>query len=130
MTLPDELAKENKASIELKAKTEFDIKKFIDERVMGKPEKIAYEFAEKELKTAFYEIYKNDDEFELGDIFMVGDNPLSDIIGGKNYGWKTCLVRTGVYTDDYELKVQPTYIVDTVKDAVLSGLKESSVDIK
>lgn len=130
VTLPGELVKENEASIELKAKTEFDIKKFIDERVMGKPEKIAYEFAEKELKTAFYDIYKDQEEFELGDIFMVGDNPLSDIVGGKNYGWKTCLVKTGVYNDDYDLKVQPTCIVDTVEDAVLTGLKESSVDIK
>ena len=30
-------------------------------------------------------------------IYMVGDNPASDIIGGNMYGWNTCLVRTGVF---------------------------------
>ncbi|KAJ3540354.1 hypothetical protein NM208_g5095 [Fusarium decemcellulare] len=30
-------------------------------------------------------------------IYMIGDNPASDIIGGNTYGWNTCLVRTGVF---------------------------------
>lgn len=30
-------------------------------------------------------------------IYMIGDNPASDIVGGNMYGWNTCLVRTGVF---------------------------------
>jgi ribonucleotide monophosphatase NagD (HAD superfamily) len=28
---------------------------------------------------------------------MIGDNPRADIEGGKRMGWKTFLVKTGVY---------------------------------
>ena len=130
VTLPKDLIKTDEEVIKAKAIKEFEIKKFIDERVMGKPEKIAYEFAEKELNVEFNSIYKNDDKFELGDVYMVGDNPLSDIIGGKNYGWKTCLVKTGVYNDEYDLQVEPTNIVDNVEDAVVTGLKQSGFEIE
>jgi HAD-hyrolase-like len=30
-------------------------------------------------------------------VYMVGDNPASDICGGNAYGWNRCIVRTGVY---------------------------------
>jgi HAD-hyrolase-like len=33
-------------------------------------------------------------------VYMVGDNPASDICGGNMYGWNTCLVKTGVFQAD------------------------------
>lgn len=34
------------------------------------------------------------------EIYMVGDNPESDIAGANNCGWRSILLRTGVYKDD------------------------------
>ncbi|SCU77720.1 LADA_0A01882g1_1 [Lachancea dasiensis] len=51
-------------------------------------------------------------------VFMVGDNPASDIIGAHNYGWSTCLVRSGVYRDGDKLPCEPTIIAHNVLDAV------------
>jgi ribonucleotide monophosphatase NagD (HAD superfamily) len=39
----------------------------------------------------------HNDERLPKNVYMIGDNPASDIIGGNMYGWNTCLVRTGVY---------------------------------
>lgn len=55
-------------------------------------------------------------------VFMVGDNPASDIIGGHNYGWSTCLVRTGVYKDGDPLPCEPTIVADNVLDAVRAAM--------
>ena len=33
----------------------------------------------------------------IGNIYMIGDNPKSDIRGANNAGWKSILVRTGVF---------------------------------
>ena len=30
-------------------------------------------------------------------IYMIGDNPSSDILGANRYGWNSCLVKTGVF---------------------------------
>lgn len=125
VSLPEELMNSDTKLIHEKATEEYDVKKFIDERVMGKPERIAYEYAEIELRAAFKDLYATREEFELGDVYMVGDNPLSDIIGAKNYGWKTCLVKTGVYSDDYDLQVEPSCIVENVEEAVKQGVNES-----
>ena len=58
-------------------------------------------------------------------VFMVGDNPASDIIGAQNYGWNSCLVKTGVYKDGDDLKeCKPTMIVDDVFDAVTKALEK------
>lgn len=56
-------------------------------------------------------------------IYMVGDNPASDIIGAHNYGWESCLVRTGVYADGDKLPCKPTMIVDNVWEAVTKALE-------
>jgi ribonucleotide monophosphatase NagD (HAD superfamily) len=39
----------------------------------------------------------HNDERLPSNIYMIGDNPASDIIGGNMYGWNTCLVRTSMY---------------------------------
>jgi HAD superfamily hydrolase (TIGR01456 family) len=66
------------------------------ERVIyGKPELATYKYADEVLKAWMAEIHN---ETRIPDnIYMIGDNPASDIIGGNMYGWNTCLVRTGVF---------------------------------
>lgn len=52
-------------------------------------------------------------------VYMVGDNPESDIAGANGHGWKSILVRTGVYRDDQgEPRHQPTIIQDDVEQGV------------
>lgn len=59
-------------------------------------------------------------------IFMVGDNPLSDIWGANTNGWESILVRTGVFKDsDWDhTEHKPTVgVFDNVFDGVSSVLK-------
>lgn len=63
--------------------------------VYGKPERATYTYADEVLKAWMEQLH---DEARLPEnIYMIGDNPQSDIIGGNMYGWNTCLVRTGVF---------------------------------
>jgi HAD superfamily hydrolase (TIGR01456 family) len=77
---------------------------------------------------------------DLNAVYMVGDNPASDIKGAylwntrlkerKSAGpyWRSCLVRTGVWKEDIvpvdRLGKQPTHVVDDVRAAVQRALKE------
>nr|POF04151.1 putative cdp-alcohol phosphatidyltransferase class-i family protein c22a12.08c [Quercus suber] len=63
--------------------------------VYGKPELATYKYAD-EVLTSWMEIIHNEEKLPKN-IYMVGDNPASDIVGGNSYGWNTCLVRTGVF---------------------------------
>ncbi|KAJ5454389.1 uncharacterized protein N7458_005345 [Penicillium daleae] len=63
--------------------------------VYGKPERATYTYADEVLKSWMEQIH-NENKLPQN-IYMVGDNPQSDIIGGNMYGWNTCLVRTGVF---------------------------------
>ena len=84
---------------------------------MGKPFKIQYDFAHHVLIDWNNKLIK--DEHLLGNveqvlpqlgtepnetpfrkIYMVGDNPESDIKGANDNGWESVLLRTGVYKDD------------------------------
>lgn len=66
------------------------------ERVIyGKPERATYLYADEVLRSWMEQIH-NENTLPQN-IYMVGDNPASDIIGGNSYGWNTCLVRTGVF---------------------------------
>ena len=57
-------------------------------------------------------------------VYMVGDNPASDIAGGNNYesphgtDWASILVSTGVYVEGTTPAHQPRKIVGDVWDAV------------
>ena len=70
--------------------------------VMGKPYKPTYEFAEKRLISRRRSLSgKNDARLgHLKRVYMVGDNPASDIAGGNNYrsphgtDWASILVQT------------------------------------
>jgi ribonucleotide monophosphatase NagD (HAD superfamily) len=41
-------------------------------------------------------------DVELSEIYMIGDNPASDIQGANVVGWKSILVESGVYQPDNE----------------------------
>ncbi|KAH7192585.1 HAD-like domain-containing protein [Fusarium flagelliforme] len=63
--------------------------------VYGKPELATYKYADDVLTSWMGEIHGEERLPE--NIYMIGDNPASDIVGGNMYGWNTCLVRTGVF---------------------------------
>ena len=61
-----------------------------------------------------------------GTLYMVGDNPLTDIKGANAAGWVSVLVRTGMYQDgdDHTADV----VVDTVTEAVDWILEQEGID--
>lgn len=126
----------------------------LTDTVMGKPTRITYDFAHyilidwfKKLQNCKDSVSKYDELLngtnskqllpELGkpvtespfggNVYMVGDNPASDITGAQNYGWKSCLVRTGVFHDGDDLGyLEPTYIVNDVFEAVTKALENDN----
>ncbi|QEU62442.1 hypothetical protein KDRO_F03700 [Kluyveromyces lactis] len=112
--------------------------KKLNDTVIGKPSKLTYDFANNVLvdwrqklidgKTDSTEqllpqlgVPPKSSPFEK--VYMVGDNPASDIIGAFNYGWESCLVRTGVFADGDKLPCKPTMIVDNVLEAVTKSIE-------
>lgn len=100
--------------------------------VIGKPHSYTYAYAEKVLSKYRAKLLRSSEE-ELGPIskvFMVGDNPESDIRGANEYRspvgteWNSILVNTGVYTPGTVPKYQPQVNVANVLDAVKWALKE------
>jgi HAD superfamily hydrolase (TIGR01456 family) len=100
--------------------------------VMGKPHRPTYEFAEKRL-IAHRKTLMNGHEGKLGHlkrVYMVGDNPQSDIAGGNNYksphgtDWVSVLVETGVYVKGTKPSQQPRKTVGDVWDAVKWAAEE------
>ena len=111
----------------------------------GKPSQLTFEFAERKLEaynraqsqSPSHEVQPsvryNDGkggEKSLRKVYMIGDNPHSDIRGGNTYSsprntvWETLLVRSGVYNDsDGAPAYKPSAIVDDVWDAVKFGLE-------
>ncbi|KAL8766813.1 MAG: hypothetical protein Q9194_006162 [Teloschistes cf. exilis] len=112
---------------------------------IGKPSQSTFEFAERRLRQHRKKIGGR--EGELRKVYMIGDNPHSDIQGGNTYRspfspktkWETILVRSGVYTDspspspadnpdshthsdDLQGDQKPTTIKDGVWDAITWAL--------
>ncbi|KAF2724720.1 putative HAD superfamily hydrolase [Polychaeton citri CBS 116435] len=104
----------------------------LDMTVIGKPHQPTYEFAETRLrahrKALFGQVGLND---PLRKVYMVGDNPESDIAGANGYQsphgskWESLLVKTGVYQDGTKPEHKPTAIVDDVQAAVEWALQDS-----
>lgn len=90
--------------------------------IIGKPTTFTYDYANDLLKSWTGK--------EMSTVYMVGDNPASDILGANRYGWKSMLVRTGVFKDSdlpmVEPVARPNYIFDHVLDAVNFGIKQSA----
>ncbi|KAK7511751.1 cat eye syndrome critical region protein 5 precursor [Phyllosticta citriasiana] len=106
----------------------------LQKHVYGKPYQATYEFAEKRLLRHRETLFGADaaQGTKLRTVYMVGDNPESDIRGANGYEspvgteWRSLLVRTGVYQEGSELSVKPTRIVPDVSEAVKAALKERS----
>ncbi|WPH02125.1 Hypothetical protein R9X50_00498000 [Acrodontium crateriforme] len=99
--------------------------------VYGKPELATYKYAD-EVITSWMETIHQEEKLPKN-IYMIGDNPASDIIGGNNYGWNTCLVRTGVFQGGDNDENNPanfgvfTNVLEAVKTAVKNELGQDFV---
>lgn len=104
----------------------------------GKPEKLTYEYADSLLVAEIERLKQKRredsatskiDPDQPPKIFMVGDNPASDIMGGNQFGWQTILVRTGVFRDtemhraNLKGKLEPTMIAEDVEEGVKEVLR-------
>ena len=94
--------------------------------VYGKPELATYKYADEVIKQWMNEIHN--ERILPENIYMVGDNPQSDICGGNMYGWNTCLVRTGVFQggpgDNDENNPANFGVFDNVLEAVKAAVKK------
>ncbi|CAK9438433.1 uncharacterized protein LODBEIA_P26570 [Lodderomyces beijingensis] len=112
--------------------------------IMGKPFKLQYDFAHHVLIDWNEKISSGDTESQqilpyLGEvpeqtpfkkIYMVGDNPESDIKGAHDHGWESVLLRTGVYKDEDwdDIIARPSVgVFDNVEDAVKHVLRANGV---
>lgn len=92
--------------------------------VYGKPELATYKYAD-EVMASWMEQLHGEERLPQN-IYMVGDNPASDIIGGNMYGWNTCLVRTGVFQggDNDENNPANFGVFVNVLEAVKTAIKK------
>ncbi|KAI9038089.1 phosphatidyl synthase [Aspergillus affinis] len=99
--------------------------------VYGKPERATYTYADEVLRSWMEQIH-NENRLPQN-VYMVGDNPASDICGGNMYGWNTCLVRTGVFQGGENDDNNPANfgVFDNVLEAVKTAVrKELGEDFK
>lgn len=114
--------------------------------MIGKPSALTYEFAEKRLdsyrrdlicQTMGTEMATPGTIRDLKKVYMVGDNPESDIMGANNYKsqrgteWVSVLVKTGVFRREesrYDFgkrpELKPRTIVEDVRAAVDWALRK------
>ncbi|CAI6340272.1 unnamed protein product [Periconia digitata] len=92
--------------------------------VYGKPELATYKYADEIIASWMEQIHG--EEKLPSHVYMIGDNPASDIIGGNNYNWNTCLVRTGVYQGEGNDKENPASfgVFKNVYEAVTTAIKK------
>ncbi|PMD66575.1 uncharacterized protein K444DRAFT_579876 [Hyaloscypha bicolor E] len=96
--------------------------KLLNCKTVGKPTEETYIFGEKTLVE--WEKSMNGGDGKLGTIYMVGDNPSSDIQGANNFTsrlgteWKSILVESGVHVAGAEPAHKPDAIMKSVKEAV------------
>ncbi|KAK4057079.1 hypothetical protein OIO90_001979 [Microbotryomycetes sp. JL221] len=95
----------------------------------GKPTSATYEYASTLLYSAIAgkpDLHAHHPRPEFnGKVFMVGDNPASDIAGANGFGWDSILVRTGVFKGykPEEAKHVPTVVKEDVLDGVRWALE-------
>ncbi|KAI0852318.1 HAD-like domain-containing protein [Daldinia vernicosa] len=96
--------------------------------VYGKPETATYKYADEVLASWMEQLHGEERLPE--NIYMVGDNPASDIIGGNMYGWNTCLVRTGVFQGGENDENNPANfgVFPNVLEAVQTALRKQLGD--
>ncbi|PBP25490.1 hypothetical protein BUE80_DR003626, partial [Diplocarpon rosae] len=100
---------------------------------IGKPYRASYKYAEKVLNKYRTELLSGTSKTEISPllkVFMIGDNPESDIRGSNAFDsksksiWSSILVKTGVYQDGTVPSYKPDVIVDDVLEGVKWALKE------
>ena len=80
----------------------------------GKPYKLTYDFVKKHIK-----YHAENNNIEITNFYMIGDNPRSDIKGGNDNGFTTFLVRTGVFQGEKNDKTNPAnYVVKDFNEAI------------
>ncbi|TPX55772.1 hypothetical protein PhCBS80983_g05039 [Powellomyces hirtus] len=81
----------------------------------GKPSAATYDFAKRVLARN-----SSNTKDAIGTVYMVGDNPASDIAGANRHGWTGILVETGVYKqgDVVVGDERPEVVVRDVEKAV------------
>ncbi|GAA5876908.1 hypothetical protein JCM16303_006332 [Sporobolomyces ruberrimus] len=99
----------------------------------GKPTLATYEFASALLQSQI-ENAKNGTPIDLhasaqgsqpngytGRVYMVGDNPKSDIAGANAFGWESILLKTGVFRGSKREEAE--HVPTVLKDDVWEGVK-------
>ena len=110
----------------------------LEKRMFGKPYQGTYAFAEKRLASHRQDLL-GQGRTKIGmeglkRVYMVGDNPESDILGANQYEspagstWHSILVRSGVYNGG-EPAHKPKTIVEDVWDAVRWGMKQEGIEV-
>lgn len=104
----------------------------LHKRLFGKPTQGTFQFAESRLRQ-HRSVLQGGDVSKLRSVYMVGDNPESDIRGANDYSsptgskWHSILVCSGVYRGGKPAH-EPKVIVQDVWDAVRYGLKKEGID--
>ncbi|KAA1478120.1 HAD hydrolase [Dentipellis sp. KUC8613] len=84
----------------------------------GKPTNATYQFAENVLREHTAKVIGGPVD-GTPSVYMIGDNPESDIAGANAAGWSSILVHTGVYNpEDGPPTHQPTHEAEDVEAAV------------
>jgi ribonucleotide monophosphatase NagD (HAD superfamily) len=79
----------------------------------GKPNKTTFEYAKQIVDAQAAKM-----GVEISDYYMIGDNPPGDILGANLMGWKSILVRTGVYQGEVlPNEMKPQFEVNDMLDA-------------
>ncbi|SJK97772.1 uncharacterized protein ARMOST_01026 [Armillaria ostoyae] len=82
----------------------------------GKPTEATYQYAKSVLEDQIRLLYNHSTKPTM---YMVGDNPESDIAGANGAGWPSVLVRTGVYDPIHGSPThKPTHEAEDVEEAV------------
>ncbi|KAH8119510.1 HAD hydrolase [Phellopilus nigrolimitatus] len=92
----------------------------------GKPTRETYAYAEQVLRGRLHELLlregmvsKNEHSDYTPNVYMIGDNPESDIAGANAKGWSSVLVNTGVYDPKCGPPAhEPSHIAQDVEQAV------------
>ena len=101
-----------------------------NQTVVGKPMEATYVYGEWTLQE-WHKKVNGEEAKKIDVVYVICDNPASDIQGGMNYKsrygaeWKSVLVESGVYTKEEGRRLQygPTAFAHTVRDTVELVLK-------
>ena len=105
----------------------------LHKNLFGKPTQGTFEFAETRLRRHRTVLQGGNDAGKLRRVYMVGDNPESDIKGANEYQsptgsqWDSILVRSGVYRGGKPAH-EPKVVVQDVWDAVRYGLQKEGIN--